>query len=609
MKQIPMPLSRHWIRRLPLLVVGLALCAFSGCNSQGNAAPNQIVISTGKTDLQVGESLALNAVVRDASGQALSGVPLNWLSSNPLVLQVQNGNVTALATGNASVRAQSGNLSSNSLGFVVSQSGTGLRAFPGAEGFGANASGGRGGRVIYVTNLNTSGPGSLQAALDESGPRTIVFAVSGVINGPVQLTNGNVTVAGQTSPGGITVRGFMVQGDIICEEDSNACVPNRAPENFIVRFVRSRDPDPMVDPQSIAGGDAFRLHRAKNGILDRVSAGNAYDEAFQVSLSSDITIQNSLLAETLGGHADLGGMLMNYSDPTRGFPLTRISLHHNAWHRINARLPELSRENFPSSKASVMDIEISHNLFFDPAAPMWLSLSCDPGSDNPLACPIDYRMNLVGNLFYARSPRFNHGLISLEAGLHPSQGYLPPTSPTRLHFAGNRINLFAGLSDYQLIYCCNDFSQAVADMGMPYPDPNRPPSFASPRHNFPAISPTNDLLAYTLQNVGVFPRDPMDSRLMGYLQNRSFGPDPTNVNPANDGLRPLPNPAPAPADSDLDGMPDAWENQKGLNPNQPSHNGLQLSSNPNNGIVGCSAGYTNLECYLNELAIRRLAGN
>ncbi|MBP6829620.1 MAG: hypothetical protein KA978_02495, partial [Deltaproteobacteria bacterium] len=83
-----------------------------------------------------------------------------------------------------------------------------LRAFPGAEGFGAAARGGRGGRVIYVTNLNASGPGSFQDAVQQTGPRYVLFKVSGVVQGEVHVRSGDLTIAGQTSPGGVTVRGF-----------------------------------------------------------------------------------------------------------------------------------------------------------------------------------------------------------------------------------------------------------------------------------------------------------------------------------------------------------------------------------------------------------------
>ena len=89
-----------------------------------------------------------------------------------------------------------------------------LPAFPGAEGFGAGATGGRGGSVVIVSTLEPFGPGSLGEALapEVCEPRTVVFRVSGVIEVPgrhdLELTCGNVTIAGQTAPGaGITLNG------------------------------------------------------------------------------------------------------------------------------------------------------------------------------------------------------------------------------------------------------------------------------------------------------------------------------------------------------------------------------------------------------------------
>src|SRR5262245_61192551 len=88
--------------------------------------------------------------------------------------------------------------------------GDGIKAFPGAEGWGAASVGGRGGKVIKVTTLNASGKGSLAEACATEGPRIVVFEVSGVIRGNIRIPNPYITIAGQTAPGaGITVEGVI----------------------------------------------------------------------------------------------------------------------------------------------------------------------------------------------------------------------------------------------------------------------------------------------------------------------------------------------------------------------------------------------------------------
>src|SRR5690349_2277789 len=104
-------------------------------------------------------------------------------------------------------------------------------AFPGAEGFGAGASGGRGGEVYEVTNLDTDGPGSLRDAV-RKGDRTVVFRVSGTIElqGRLEISQPNITIAGQTAPGdGITLR----RGELFIKNT----------KNVIVRYIRSRPGD------------------------------------------------------------------------------------------------------------------------------------------------------------------------------------------------------------------------------------------------------------------------------------------------------------------------------------------------------------------------------
>ena len=99
--------------------------------------------------------------------------------------------------------------------------------------------------------------------------------------------------------------------------------------------------------------------------MDHVSIGNATDEAIEISYSHDITVQNTLIAETVGGHSFYGGVLMNYSNPAYGFGLDNVSLHHNVFNRIEGRLPEGSRESLAAAN-SYMNFEMSNNLYWDP---------------------------------------------------------------------------------------------------------------------------------------------------------------------------------------------------------------------------------------------------
>ncbi len=167
-----------------------------------------------------------------------------------------------------------------------------IPAFPGAEGFGANSLGGRGGSVYVVTNLNDSGAGSFRDAVSQPN-RTVVFAVGGIINltsGRVAVKN-NITIAGQTAPGqGITIYGNGVSF-------SNA-------SNTITRYIRFRqgiNGDSGTDAVGIASGDSM--------IFDHVSASWGRDETFSVSGSpSNITLQDCVVSQGLLVHS-AGGLM------------------------------------------------------------------------------------------------------------------------------------------------------------------------------------------------------------------------------------------------------------------------------------------------------------
>jgi VCBS repeat-containing protein len=459
---------------------------------------------------------------------------------------------------------------------------TTVPAFPGAEGFGAAATGGRGGSVVYVTNLNSSGPGSLQWAIDQPGTKYILFKVSGVINDQIHLTNGNVTIAGQTSPGGITVRGFVTDESPFQDQDVRA--PVDFAENWILQHIRIR---PGTDGFS---DDGLRLRYTRNAIVDHVSIGNATDEAMEISYSNNITVQNTLIAETVGSHAEYGGILMNYSNPAHGFGLDNISLHHNVFNRIWGRLPEGSRESLAAAN-STMNLELSNNLYWDPR--FFIALAPDTGavtnsSGNPY--PIYWKINAVNN-FFRTGTAFPYGMFDDQILRNPSN---------QLYLSGNKMSLYPTRSDYELFYCCNDYasvnSSDLADLVAAQRAQKR-----TTRHPFPTITytPTDQLRSVLLNTAGAWPRDPMDTRLMQSVAANTIATARIDANAAGDALSPAyTGTAPAaPADTDNDGMPDAWEVAKGLNPSVANTNASTLSS----------LGYTDLEVYLHELSASRIS--
>ncbi|MEY4300432.1 MAG: hypothetical protein RIR25_1668 [Verrucomicrobiota bacterium] len=451
-----------------------------------------------------------------------------------------------------------------------------IPAFPGAEGFGAAATGGRGGQVVYVTNTNPDGPGSLQWALDQPGPKYVLFKTSGLIDAQIHLRRGDVTIAGESSPGGITVRGFVT--DETPFQDQDVLTPGQFAENWILRHIRIR---PGADGPS---DDGLRLRYTRNAMVDHVSIGNATDEAVEISYANNITVQNSIIAETVGSHSFYGGMLVNYSNPAHGFGLDRLSIHHNAFIRIEGRLPEVSRESLAAA-GSTMDLEISGNLYWDPN--FFIALGPDTGvvtgaGGNPF--PAYFRLNAVNNMFRTRS--------NFPYAMWDDQILRSPLSAAGnvIHASGNAMNLYPGRSDSALFYCCNDYPAASP------PNSTAPAIARAERHAFPGITYTaaSALRERAVAQAGAFPRDPMDARLLAPLATDRIIETARNVNPANDALLPAYVGAPPqpPTDTDNDGMPDDWERTQGLDPSRPDQNWPPLAG----------GGYTSLELYLHERA-------
>ena len=157
--------------------------------------------------------------------------------------------------------------------FVSGSAAADIPAFPGAEGYGAKASGGRGGKVIAVTNLKPSGPGSFRAACEAEGPRMVVFTVSGTIDGDVKIKHDFITIAGQTAPGdGVTIKGNL----------------GIEASDVVIRYIRVR-----TDRE----GDALGTRYRKNIILDHVSASWSTDEVLSLYHNENVTIQWCMITE------------------------------------------------------------------------------------------------------------------------------------------------------------------------------------------------------------------------------------------------------------------------------------------------------------------------
>ena len=196
-------------------------------------------------------------------------------------------------------------------------------AFPGAEGHGRYVTGGRGGEIIHVTNLNDSGPGSLREALKSTKPKTIVFDVSGYIDLRSQLNvSSNTTIAGQTAPeGGITLRYFTLY--------FGNC------DNVIVRFIRSRRSQ-VKDVND--GADATWGRNHKGIILDHCSFSWSIDEVASFYDNRDFTMQWCNVTEGLANPGHTKGA-HSYGGIWGG---KNASFHHNFIAHVQNRAPRFN---------------------------------------------------------------------------------------------------------------------------------------------------------------------------------------------------------------------------------------------------------------------------
>ncbi|MDO8541575.1 MAG: hypothetical protein Q7S40_14145 [Opitutaceae bacterium] len=398
-----------------------------------------------------------------------------------------------------------------------------LPAFPGAEGAGMYSRGGRGGRVIYVTNLNDAGPGSLRAAIESKGPRTILFAVAGTIElaSPLKVKDPLVTVAGQTAPGGG-----------VCLKNFDFVV---AADDVIVRHLRFRPGDEAkkaVDGMSI-GTTAHRV------IIDHCSASWSVDECLSVSGGDidDVTVQWCLMAESLSnsvhpkGPHGYGALVRADGD---------VSYHHNIFAHHSSRNPRPGTYDDGAKQGIIFDFR--NNLIYG-----WSSRAGYSAADKA-------NLNYVGNFLKPNASSKTPGHAFNVGG----------QQTTALYVTGNRLvgRPEADADNWLMI------EKAEAAVRADRPFPVLPVTTDS----------ADDVYEKLLQGAGATrpARDAVDARVVRQIRDGT-GKILDSQNEV--GGWPVLATGTAQVDTDKDGMPDEWEKRHGFNPNDPQDGARDADGN------------------------------
>lgn len=497
-------------------------------------------------------------------------------------------------------------------------------AFPGAEGFGRYTQGGRGGKVIHVTNLNDSGEGSLRWALSQSGAKTIVFDVGGYIDLKSQLNvSSNTTIAGQTAPGdGITLRYYTLY--------FGNC------DNVVVRFIRSRRSQ-VKDVND--GADATWGRRRHDIIIDHCSFSWSIDEVASFYDNRDFTMQWCSLGEGLANPGHSKGS-HSYGGIWGG---KGASFHHNYLTHIQNRAPRFNGARYNWSGYDKTRFENSIQAeqvdFRNCVVYNWgTGNGCYGG-------PGGGYINMVNNYFQAGPGTKNKTRVtqvsvsdSSNGGDNPFPGYA-----SRYYIDGNYVSAASEPENY-------DWSGVIYDGGLSLIDGERyiidenhyygseveykknnkdqdcvrlrldSPIAAGEVTTHNATTAYEKVLAYAGASLV---RDAVDTRYMEEARTgtTTYNGDVAYVDAngkkyATSGTKGIldfindPNGTEEPKtasfpvlsqvkrtdnfDTDGDGMPDAWEKANGLDPNDPEDGALYT--------IDTERGwYTNLEVYLNSL--------
>ncbi|MES2861752.1 MAG: pectate lyase [Pseudomonadota bacterium] len=414
-------------------------------------------------------------------------------------------------------------------------------AFPGAQGAGRLSLGGRGGAVLRVTNLNDSGPGSLRAAVETEGPRTVVFDIGGTItlSTPLRIREPRLTIAGQTAPGGgITLRG---QPLLISADD------------VVIRYIRSR----LGDVQGVQA-DAITIDRGSRIILDHVSASWSVDETLSIGsrdrVIDAVTVQWSIIAESLNLSTHSKGD-HGYGSLVRGNRGARFTFHHNLWAAHRARMPRPGNYLTPDIDPVGPSFEFTNNVFYD-----WGQGHAGYNSDKEPATISTYAF--VANA-YRRGPDSTGAVIFEEE-----------SSVAHAWFDANSVDG---------VVPTDPWAPVTGDDGPGYR------LSALPAWAMGATQTAAEAENAVLAHAGAsHARDAVDTRILSGVADRTG----RIINRQSD-VGGWPDLAPGTPwiDTDADGMPDAWETAHGLDP------AVADDASDSDGD-----GFTHLEDWLNSLA-------
>lgn len=411
-----------------------------------------------------------------------------------------------------------------------------LLAFPGAEGFGRFATGGRGGEIYHVTNLKDSGTGSLRDAVSKSN-RIIVFDVSGVINLKSRLVfKNNLTILGQTAPG----EGVQVYGNGVSFSNAN---------NIIVRYLRIR-----MGVNGDSGKDAAGVAEGHDMIFDHMSVLWGRDENFSVSSNNkgtgpaNVTIQNSFIGQGLQPHS-CGGLIQTDNG---------VTLFRNLYIENSTRNPKVKGLNqFVNNVTYDWGEGAAYNMGGDSAGDSWAEISDNYWVAGPWkgAKPLS---GGNGNFKYTGTGNYHDG---------NKNGVLDGAELTEAEYTAS--------GGYRV-----DDTATLLNHGAPKAIPEIANRMTAPK-----------ALEYVLAHGGAsLPvRDEVDQYLIDELASYgtlgSTGGITTEKSLPHKGTGTLYG-GYKPLDSDGDGIPDEWENANGLNANDPS-DAATIAAN----------GYANIENY------------